>query len=133
MTKKPATRQVVLVGHCGPDSWMLRRAVKRALPEVKVISANDEASLKQAATRGALLLVNRVLDGAFVSDNGVDLIRRITQQTDAPALMLVSNLAEAQSEAEHAGAHPGFGKNDMRAPETADRMRAAIENRKTEQ
>ena len=105
---------------------MLSRAVKRAMPAASVQKANDEASLHEHATAESLLLVNRVLDGAFVDDDGVSLIRRLASQPNAPALMLVSNRAEAQTEAERAGAWPGFGKDTMRAPETADRLRAAM-------
>jgi hypothetical protein len=40
--------------------------------------------------------------------------------------MLVSNYADAQQQAETAGALPGFGKSSLRTPETRERLRAVL-------
>lgn len=124
-TTRPPT--VVLVGHCGPDSWMLKSAVGRALPGASVTFSNTDASTKAAAESADLLLVNRVLDGEFEDDSGIALIAALRDAKGRKAeMMLVSNFADAQSQAEAAGAVPGFGKSNAGTIQTADRLRAAV-------
>jgi ActR/RegA family two-component response regulator len=105
---------------------MLSYALARAVGKVPVVSANDARSLESYASGDSLLLVNRVLDGRFETDSGLDLIARLRQRPDAPAMMLISNYAEAQSEAVRAGALPGFGKSNAHDPATADMLRQAV-------
>ena len=118
-------QRIVLVGHCGADGAALRRAAASALPEAEVAMVNDEASLTDHTGPGALLLVNRVLDGRFEAETGVALIERLAGGEAAPRLMLVSNFAEAQREAERAGALPGFGKSELFGGAAHQRLRAA--------
>ena len=116
---------VVLVGHCGPDSWALKSAVGSAIPGAKIESANRQRELEEVVARADLLLVNRQLDGAFDVDTGAELIRAV-RASQGPKAMLISNYPEAQAEAEAAGALPGFGKTEMYAAETKRRLRAAL-------
>lgn len=104
--------RVLLVGHCGPDAFMLRRAVKAALGTEKIERVNSARDLELHAARADLALVNRVLDGDFATDNGVAMMRA---RADGGKMrwMLVSNYADAQAEAEAAGALPGFGKSEV--------------------
>jgi two-component system chemotaxis response regulator CheY len=118
--------KVVLVGHCGPDVALLRTAVSRALPEASIVSAGDETQLERHAHAGALLLVNRVLDGAYADRSGLDLIRRMNARPDGPAAILVSNYPEWQERAVAAGAMPGFGKRDLFVESTAVRLRVGL-------
>ncbi len=122
-------RQIVLVGHCGPDTWTLTRAVKRAVPDVAVAAVNDQASLDNLAHAGSLLLVNRVLDGAFDAEGGIELIRQFAQRADAPVMMLISNFEDAQAKAVQAGAQPGFGKHTMRSAAVADQLRSVVDQK----
>ncbi len=80
----------------------------------------------EAAASGALLLVNRVLDGDFDNDDGQALIKRLLD-TGAKRVMLISNFPEAQARAEKSGALPGFGKTTMGSEETHRRLREALE------
>src|SRR6267142_2034982 len=97
-------KRIVLVGHCGPDSYALRSAVSRMAPGAAVVFAGDDAALEKELSGADLLLVNRMLDGDYALASGVDLIRSLAAQKDRrPALMLVSNFAESQAEAEAAG------------------------------
>lgn len=127
MSMAERTPVVVLVGHCGPDSFMLRNVVMRALGDVRVETADDAGTLDALMHEADLLLINRVLGGSL-GETGVELIRRCRAQLGdgGPRMMLVSNYADAQAEAEEAGAVPGFGKSDAYAEETARRLRAAI-------
>lgn len=122
-----AAARIVLVGHCGPDSYTLRSAVQRMVPGSVVEFANDEESLRAEIARADLLLVNRVLEGDYTLGMGVELVREVRSGGAArSAVMLVSNFADAQAEAEAAGAAPGFGKRDMSSEETRRRILAAL-------
>ncbi len=120
--------RVALVGHCVPDAAAIRAMLGRALPGAEVVMVNDEAGLRAARGSG-LLLVNRVLDGSFGGiASGIELIRVLSSEVSSGVrTMLVSNYAEAQAEAEAAGAVPGFGKTDLNEPETLERIRAAVQ------
>ncbi len=115
MTANPNSRlnRVVLVGHCGADTGMLRHAIQSLDPNIEVESEHDQEKVEGWAEQGALLLINRVLDGRFFSSRGVDLIKSLKDKSSDSRLMLISNYPEAQQEAEEAGALQGFGKSDV--------------------
>ncbi|MEM9066072.1 MAG: hypothetical protein AAGB51_11345 [Planctomycetota bacterium] len=119
-------KHVALVGHCGPDSFALRDAIGSAVPGAEIRMVNDEASLRVALPEVGLLLVNRLLDGSFPTQSGIELIRTMIASGTAPPAILVSNFPDAQQEAEEAGALPGFGKRDLYTAETGQRIRAAL-------
>lgn len=122
--------RIALVGHCGPDSWMLKGVAARAFPGAEVAMVNDAATAQAHAEKADLLLVNRTLDGDFDTRSGLDLIRVLMAlPLGRAAIMLVSNHADAQSQAEALGAAPGFGKAKAGTPEAAQRMRTAVERR----
>ncbi len=119
-------KTVVLVGHCGPDMFMLKTAVGRALPEATIVFVNDTVALSEYLTSDSLLLVNRELDGGFDRQSGIDLISQIASQDDPPVAMLISNLEDAQSQAVAAGAKPGFGKSQLYEESTAEILRESM-------
>ena len=120
-------QHVALVGHCGFDSGPLSRLAQRLAPDAEVLRINDQKKLDPVATAGTLLLVNRVLDGRFTAGgSGIDLIRSLSESADAPAMMLVSNYADAQVQAVAAGALPGFGKSEMGDPATVERLSESL-------
>jgi hypothetical protein len=116
-------KKVVLVGHCGPDAYALRSAVRTAVPEAEFVAANDDEQLVKASDGADLLLVNRVLDGDFPA-GGIELIGRLAAA--GAKVMLISNYEDAQAEAERAGALPGFGKTSMYSEEAKERLRSAL-------
>jgi len=118
-------KTVVLVGHCGPDMFMLKTAVGRALPEATIVSVNDAEALGEYRTPDSLLLVNRDLDGGFDSRSGLELIQHVIRQNNPPVVMLISNYDDAQQEAIAAGATPGFGKTQLYDKSTAQLLREA--------
>src|ERR1017187_3169550 len=85
-----AITHVVLVGHCVPDSALLRGLVKRLAPEVEVTRANSLQELAAHTKPQALWLVNRVLDGSFPHNSGAELIRDHASRPSGgtPVLML---------------------------------------------
>lgn len=115
-------KTVHLVGHCGPDTFMLKSVIERALPGVGIESVNSHDGLSAALGETSLLMVNRVLDGGFTTESGLELIRSV----DGTPAMLISNFADAQAEAESAGALPGFGKSEMGSPEANERLVGAL-------
>lgn len=119
-------KRIVLVGHCGPDSYALKSAVANAIPGAVVGFANDLDSLEKVAKEADLLLINRVLDGHFDTGNGVDLIRELSARGVRPSLMLISNYEDAQAEAQRAGAIAGFGKAQMYTEAAKLRLRSAL-------
>ena len=128
----PATNQkitrIALVGHCSFDSASLTHAASRVPGVADVLRINSEADLAKITDGSALLLVNRVLDGRFDVDHGVDLIKRIKSSANgaAPKMMLISNFEDAQADAVKAGALPGFGKNATHTPDAAEKLAAAV-------
>lgn len=119
--------KVVLVGHCNADQFSLTNAVRNALGNaVTVTSANDDDEVAVCTSAGSLMLVNRQLDGQFGVDGGIELIRQLCSQSDPPAVMLISNYADAQEQAIAAGAQRGFGKSDLADPATATLFRTVV-------
>lgn len=117
--------RVLLVGHCGPDSYMLRRAVKTMLETEQVEMVNEQRELDEKLPEAQLALVNRVLDGRFGTQSGIELIRGLSGRGGA-RLMLVSNYADAQAEAVAAGAAPGFGKAEVNSEATRRKLVEAL-------
>lgn len=117
-------KRVLLVGHCGPDTWALRSWVERVLNGVTVAQLNNDTALENV-NGDSLLLINRVLDGQFSNDNGIELIRRLGARPTRPRMMLVSNFPDAQQQAEQAGALPGFGKSELGSPQATHRLQQA--------
>ncbi|MAD19111.1 MAG: hypothetical protein CMJ52_02680 [Planctomycetaceae bacterium] len=119
---------VLSVGHCTPDAWMLRTAVQRVLPDAEVHPVNDDAELRDRisdASGPVVLLVNRLLDGSFPHEDGIGLIEAHAGGT--AAALLISNLEASQAAATSAGGVPGFGKTALNDPDTATRLRNAVE------
>jgi len=105
---------------------MLKHAVQRVTRHPTVELITDDHQLQRVLTAEALLLVNRVLDGAFSLENGIDLIRELAGRDEGPRFMLVSNFEQSQAEAIEAGAYPGFGKQMAGQPAMQQRLEAAI-------
>lgn len=121
------SKTILLVGHCGPDMSMIRSALRSFLPDAVFTVANDERKLASLAAESDLLLINRVLDGAFTVNGGLDLLERFAKDgAKTPAVILVSDIDEAQKEAERRGARPGFGKRALRSEATRERVLAAL-------
>lgn len=133
-----APPRVLLVGHCVPDAYMLKNIVERYVPSAVVLSITQQADLERELAASPphstphspphVLLVNRVIDGYFEHSIGQVLIRSLAARPNfTPSLILISNLDEAQRDAESAGAMPGFGKSNLYDDQTRQRLLAAID------
>jgi two-component system chemotaxis response regulator CheY len=122
-----ANRQVLNVGQCGADHASVRWLLQREFDATVVPAATTVEALAQLR-RGIfdLVLVNRVLDRD--GSSGLDLIRQLHEDEALRQIpvMLVSNYAEAQQEAEALGARPGFGKAELDRPQTLARLREIL-------
>ena len=116
--------EIALVGHCGPDSFALQSSVLGFVPGAVILKINSVAELDAKMGDLSLLLVNRVLDGGFDSQSGIELIRELGD--DAPAMMLISNFPESLEESVAAGALMGYGKQKMRSPEAEAALKSAL-------
>ena len=122
-----AARIIGLVGHCGPDAYMLRSAVKYAAAGSDVQMLNDQEAVDSAVEAGtSLLLINRVLDGGFEDEQGVELVRKLSKSHPTVRTMLVSNFPEAQAAAVAAGALEGFGKSEIGTAKMKQRLAEAL-------
>src|SRR5688572_25156847 len=120
-------KRIALVGHCGPDSSYLRITVGKVGRDVQVLSADDDAELKQLLDDGVdLLLLNRQLEFGFDEREGVALIEKLRQAYPKVKTMLVSNYPEAQEAAVRAGALPGFGKRELGSQRVPQLLREAL-------
>jgi hypothetical protein len=115
--------RIAMVGHCRPDQFGLRSALGSMFPDAEFVAANTSKDARAEAASADLYLVNRALDGRFTEKDGNQLIENLFAG-DPPkaAVLLVSNYADAQENAVKAGAHPGFGKQDL----NTDEMRQLI-------
>lgn len=120
-------RRVLDVGQCSRDHGAIRRLLASNFGCAVDRANTADDALRMVCEGGyALVLVNRILDAD--GSEGLDLIRRLTSDArtrDVP-VMLVSNYAEAQAAAVQAGARRGFGKAELDAPETIERIRAVL-------
>jgi hypothetical protein len=126
-------KQIVLVGHCYADQHVLKGtlptligAVGQGGDGIDVAVAGTPQELEQWVGADSLLLVNRVMEPGFETTAGLDLIRVLAKRADPPRLMLVSNYEDAQSEAQAAGALPGFGKAQLGKASTREKLQAAL-------
>ena len=113
---------IALVGHCTPDSFALRSAIAGFYPDATVENISAQSDFESRIGEFKIHLVNRVLDGSFDDDSGINLIRR--HASNHAALMLISNFPESLQEAIDAGGIQGFGKRDMRG----ENARIALHN-----
>jgi DNA-binding NarL/FixJ family response regulator len=124
------SKTVLLVGHCGPDSSYLKMIIKKALGDVQIASADESREFTAQLEKGQpdLILFNRELGYGFEPDTGVETIRLLHRTKPNLKMILVSNYAEAQKDAEAAGALPGFGKRELGTPRVLEILRNAVEN-----
>jgi DNA-binding NarL/FixJ family response regulator len=127
-------KRILLVGHCDADANYLRMAVRAALGQAEIISADDNAAMDRAIQQGVdLILFNRELGYGFEPGTGVEMIRALKQNHPDLRMMLVSNYADAQAAAADAGALPGFGKREIGSPRVLQLLRDAMGLRTTPQ
>ena len=121
-------KRVLSVGNCSFDESSLRRGVRNHFDaEVDAATGAVDALRKLSQSRYDLVLINRMLHGD--GRGGVELIRQIKSdpRLAATPVMLVSNYPDAQQAAVEQGGEPGFGKSELDAPSTVEKLRKFLE------
>lgn len=121
------TKRVLDVGNCVPDHASIRHFIEGNFSAAVDQTHGPEDTLaalrKQAYD---LVLINRKLDRDY--SDGIEILKQIkadAQLADVP-VMLVTNYADHQQAAVAAGATYGFGKLELAAGETIERVRAIL-------
>jgi len=117
-------KRVLDVGQCSMDHASLRYLVESEF-EASLAQAHGErdALARLRAEPFDLVLVNRVFDRD--GSDGLSLIKAIKADSQLASLpvMLVSNYPQYQEQATAAGAERGFGKSELREPQTVELLR----------
>ncbi len=112
---------ITLVGHCRPDVFALTAAIRGYIPKATVTSINSNDQMTDPTD---LYLINRILDGDFPTESGIELISNLPE--NAPPAILVTNIEQHAQAALQAGAKPGFGKADSRTPKAQQALLNAL-------
>lgn len=113
------SKNVLDVGNCGADHGALTRLLTSRF-DVEISRAHGMHDALEAMRSKSfdLVLINRVMDRD--GSEGIDIIR--TAKNDetlaATPVMMITNYPQHQQSAIDAGAAPGFGKQDLKDPET---------------
>ncbi len=121
------TKRVLTVGNCNFDNSTLAELLKKDFQaDMDTAHAQAEAMEKIGGNEYALVIVNRVFDRN--GDEGLALVKAIKNDAALAAtpVMLLSNYATAQEQAATAGAEPGFGKSELQASETREKLAAFL-------
>lgn len=117
------------VGNCSMDESTFRRTLAQHFgADLEAADSADEALSLLRQKKFDLVLINRVFDAN--GDEGLALIKRIKSDgelADAP-VMLISNYAQFQIEAERMGAVPGVGKSTLASEEAIARLGQFLAN-----
>jgi CheY-like chemotaxis protein len=117
-------RKIVLdVGNCGPDHAALSAMLQQGF-NAEILKADMWSDTLQVlqSQHVDLVLVNRKLDIDY--SDGLEIIRHMKSDPllQSIPVMLITNYAEYQQAAVALGAEYGFGKLELRAPETKARL-----------
>lgn len=116
-------KRVVDLGNCSYDHGQIRSLIGRICDAEVVQTHNLAETVAELEKHPAhLVLINRQLDADH--SDGIEVLK--TLKADARfasiPIMIITNYPEFQAQAESAGAEPGFGKRQLQAPETAEKL-----------
>ena len=118
------TKRVLDVGQCNPDHSAIRRLLERSF-QAQVVRTHELLDTLQALREQAydLILINRKLDIDY--SDGMEILRELKADAKLSQIpvMLVTNFPEYQAAAVEAGAVPGFGKDELNQPQTAEKLK----------
>ena len=120
-------KRVLDVGNCSFDHSSIRRMIESSFDAVVLRARDEEDALATLfSDQIDLVLVNRRLD-ADRSD-GIEILKRIKENAELAAIpaMVVTNYPEHQQRAVEAGAEWGFGKEELDAPETIEKLKRIL-------
>lgn len=116
-------KYVLDVGNCGPDHISIKNMLTRSY-DVDVLRAHELADTLTmlAGYKIALVLINRKLDIDY--SDGMEILKHLKADSvhGSVPVMLVTNHADYQAAAIAEGAEAGFGKLELNAPATFERL-----------
>jgi two-component system chemotaxis response regulator CheY len=118
---------VLDVGNCVPDHGAIRAMLEHTFGAVVVQTHGTDDTLALLREGPVdLVLVNRKLDQDY--SDGLEIIRAIKADAQLARIpcMLISNYPDQQEVAVAAGAEYGFGKQELHAATTRERLAAFL-------
>ena len=118
------SKTVLDVGNCRADHAAIRRLIEDHFEATVVQTHGLEDTLAELeSTKYDLVLINRKLTRGY--RDGVEIIRALKtdEETSAVPVMLITNYPEHQQAATQLGAETGFGKTELGAPATLEKLR----------
>lgn len=120
-------RTVLDVGNCGPDHSNITRTLKSHFDvDVFQTHAGDDTLAFLRERSVDLILINRKLDCDY--SDGTEILKRLKADPELAAtpVMIVTNYAEQQDLAVALGAERGFGKLELQAPATLQKLNSIL-------
>jgi len=114
------------VGQCNPDHNALKKLAAEAGAEVERIKLPAQAVERLREKKFDLVFVNRKIDADYT--DGLELVKAMQADKELKKIpiMLISNYTEAQEEAVKEGAVLGFGKAELKKPETLEKVKTVL-------
>ena len=122
------SKTVLSVGQCGPDHSAISGFLRREFGcEVDTAATKNEALEKlRSGSDYAVVLVNRKLDADYSDGLAIIQAAKSEDELKSVPIMLVSNYADAQEAAVAEGAVEGFGKAELSAPATKEKLQVYL-------
>ncbi len=117
------SKRVLDVGNCQPDHAAIRQLIEGNFAATVIqVDRRQDALAALHSDPFDLVLINRKLNQDY--SDGIEVIRAIKDDEALAGVpvMLITNYAEHQQEAIHAGAEPGFGKLELSNPTTLGKL-----------
>lgn len=120
-------KTVLSLGQCAADNYSINQFLLSGMGvQVTEVDTAAEALARLRTNPANLVLVNRIFD--VDGESGLDFISRLKADPELAAIpvMLVSNHAEAQTQAVARGALQGFGKAHLADGKTAQLLKGVL-------
>lgn len=124
------TKRVLDVGNCDLDHGFLRKMLESSFGASVLRTHGPDDTLALLRTEPVdLVLVNRKLDQDY--GDGLEIIRSIKADSQLAGVpcMLITNYPDQQEVAVAAGAEYGFGKKELNADVTRERLARVLGGR----
>jgi len=118
------SKTVLDVGNCRADHAAIRHLIEDEFKATVVQTHGLDDTLAELQSKNYdLVLINRKLTRGY--RDGVELIRamKADEETSTVPVMLITNYPEHQQAASQLGAETGFGKSELGAPATLEKLR----------
>lgn len=122
------SKRVLDVGNCGPDFRSIKQMLEKQFVDIEIHQAHSlsDTLAQVRETPFDLVLINRKLDQDY--SDGIEILRELKRDPDTQSIpvMLITNYEEHQTAAMELGALRGFGKLELQATQTHDRLNEVL-------